>query len=352
MTKKATRAAIVPTKGIDRDPRQTDLVNYTADHTLARQLASKARSESTISSYRSDWRSFCTWTAVSEATALPASPPTVAAYLAHLYSLGRKPSSIDRALTAISQAHKLAGHPSPTSAPEVRETRAGMRRISGTAQKKAEPITVAHLERMIEKCDELPEPMRTRDKAILILGFAGALRRVEIADLDIEHLRSVPEGMILTIARSKGDQEGHGREIGIPFTSKLCAVHAVADWIEISRSETGPLFTRIRRGGNIKPDRLTPRSIGRLVTAAARRAGYVGKYSAHSLRAGFATSAAMADLPEGDIMEHTGHESIRVFRGYVRRGSLFVSNPLERLLGTNHAPETRLEIPTSPPQHS
>ena len=346
-----TEKEIVPRKGIDPDPRQTDLVNYTASATLARQLAAAARSDATIAAYRTDWSFFCTWTAVHSLTALPATATTIAAYVAFLYSIDRKPSSIDRALTSISQAHKLAKFKSPTTDPEVRETRSGMRRTAGTAQKKAEPITVEHLERMHEACDELNEPIRTRDRAILLLGFTGALRRAEIAALDVEHLRSVPEGMIVTIARSKTDQEGHGREIGIPFTARLCPVHSVADWIAAGKRAAGPLFARIDKGGTPR-GRLTARSISRLVTNAARRAGYVGKFSAHSLRAGLATSASMKGIPEADIMDHTGHESIRVFRGYVRRGSLFLSNPVDRLLGIPDAPETRPEIMTRPPQDS
>jgi integrase len=251
-----------------------------------------------------------------------------------MFTMQRKPATIDRALVAISQAHKLAKMDPPTSDPIVRETRAGMRRRAGTKQKKADPITVDHLARMIDCLDARPETFRFRDRAILLLGWAGALRRSEISKLDFEDIQSVPEGLVITLKKSKTDQEGSGREIGIPFTDQLCPVSALQMWLSISGIESGPLFRRIWKGGNIAHQfRLSPRSIDRVVRNAIDLAGYMGQFSAHSLRAGFATSAAMAGLAEAAIMDHTGHESIRVFRGYVRRGGLFRDNAVSSVLG-------------------
>jgi len=323
--------------GRDESPRQIEIagaeeLRRSGLLELTRDLATNARSEATRQAYRADLSAFVEWTERHDLEALPARPETIAAYIAAMHQEGRKPATIDRALTAISQAHKLKGHPSPTSSPLVRETRAGMRRRATVAQKKARPITLAHLARMIEALDQEPEPRRSRDRALLAIGWSGALRRSEIAALDWQDIREHADGLILTLRRSKGDQEGEGREIGIPFGSSICPVRLLAAWRAVSGAHDGPIFIGSRRGGNLTSDRLSARSVDRIVRHAAQTAGYSEVYSSHGLRAGFATSAAEIGLPDREIMRHTGHRSARVFQGYVRSASVFLRNPLTELL--------------------
>lgn len=336
-------ARLTQSTGRDENPRQIEIagaeeLRRSGLLELTRDLATNARSAATRQAYRSDLASFIEWTEAHDLAALPARPETIAAYVAQLHREGRKPSTIDRALTAISQAHKLKGHPSPTTSTLVRETRAGMRRRAGVAQKKARPITLAHLERMIQALDQEPEPRRSRDRALLAIGWAGALRRAEIAALDWSDFREHAEGLILTLRRSKADQEGAGREIGIPFGVTICPVRLLATWRAVSRAENGPVFVSSRRGGNVTRDRLSARSVDRIIRQAAETAGYSEVYSSHGLRAGFATSAAEKGLPDREIMNHTGHRSARVFQGYVRSASVFLRNPLQELLQSDRVP--------------
>ena len=282
---------------------------------------------STAKAYRSDWRHFAVWCHAHGLESLPAAPETVAVYLSAL-SETHKPSTLSRRVAAISQNHQAVGYEPPTRAAVVRKALAGIRRTKGTAPAVKVPLTVDDL-RIIAR-DHLPDGARgIRDRALLLLGFAGAFRRSELVGIDREHLEFVPEGVVVTLPRSKTDQEGAGRKVAIPYGQHLetCAVRALAAWLALARISSGPVFRRVDRHGNIGADRLTGKSVA--VTVKNYMAA-IGKdpaaYAGHSLRAGFATAAACAGAEERDIMRQTGHRSTVMVRRYIRDGSLFRSN--------------------------
>ena len=303
------------------------------------ELSDAAIADATKRAYRTDWSNFVTWCAALGLAELPARPDTVAAYIVHLDELGRAPATIDRALVAISQAHKLAGHePSPTASKAARRPLEGIKRTRGTKQKKAAPITLMHLRRMVAACDSSPRGQR--DRALVLVGWAGGFRRSELVSLDLEHIHATNEGLRVELGRSKTDQTGAGRVLGIPYGTyqaagawPTCPVRALEAWIELAAIDGGPLFRAVRRGGHISGDRLTARTVDKIVRRLVAAAGFrPDNYSAHSLRSGLATAWAAADVPERRIMAHLGHRSTATVRGYITEGSIFLKNPLAHLL--------------------
>jgi integrase len=294
----------------------------------ARQYMAQAKAPNTIRAYRADWTCFSAWCAAHFLTSLPARPETVALYVASLADAGRKPATIQRRLAAISKAHSAAGYESPTALRHacVSEVSKGIRRTKGTAQTAKAPVVTEQLRRMLA-C--LPDTLLgVRDRALLLMGFAGAFRRSELVALDAEHLQETPDGLVVTIQRSKTDQEGAGRKVAIPYGSLLgtCSVRNLKVWMGAAAIENGALFRSINRHGQIG-NRLTDQSVALIVK---RRVGAVGLemelFSGHSLRAGLATSAAIAGASEDAIMKQLGHKSPTMTRRYVRSTSLFREN--------------------------
>jgi integrase len=286
--------------------------------------ASKAAS--TRKAYGTDWADFAAWCGWKGVAALPAAPASVAAYLSELADHGKKASTINRRAAAIRFAHRVAGLDSPTSSALVEATTAGIRRSIGTAQQGKAPAVTEEIRRMLAT---LPEGRKgVRDRALLLVGFAGAFRRSELVGLDREDVTFCPEGMVLTLRRSKTDQEGAGQRKGIPHgqAADTCPVRALRQWLEDAGIDSGPLFRTVNRWGQLG-DRLSPIDVARAVKAAARAAGLDARhYSGHSLRAGLATAAAAAGVSERDIMRQTGHKSERMVRKYIRDGALFRDN--------------------------
>ncbi|MDZ4042537.1 MAG: site-specific integrase [Eubacteriales bacterium] len=291
------------------------------------EYASQAKAENTVRAYRSDWNHFVRWCNLNDAGPLPASVKTVGAYVTTLAEEGFKVSTITRRVSAISQAHQAAGHASPTQAWPVRTILAGIRRARGSAQEGKAPVLTEDLRQMIST---LPTGiLGTRDRALLLLGFAGAFRRSELVGLDVADLDFTREGLRVTIRRSKTDQDGRGRLIGIPYGSNptTCPVRALEDWIEASSIEEGPVFHAINRHGQIQAGRLSDKAVALVVKRAAHAAGLdPANFAGHSLRAGLATSAAAAGVSERAIMNQTGHRSVNMVRRYIREGSLFRDN--------------------------
>ena len=293
----------------------------------ARGYVAAARAPATVRAYRSDLRDFEAWCAAHGRVALPATPDTVADYLAALADSGRRASTITRRLSAISQGHRLAGLETPTQSPVVRMTAAGIRRRLGTAPRQVSPVLVADLRAMVES---LPDTTRgRRDRALLLLGFAGGMRRGELVGLDVADVREEPDGLRVTIRRSKTDQESAGRGVGIlrgrhPLTDPVAAV---ANWRDAAGVEEGPLFRPVGRDGVVGTERLSDRAVARIVKASAARIGLdPASVAGHSLRAGLATSAAAAGASERTIMATTGHRSEGMVRRYIRAGSLFAES--------------------------
>jgi site-specific recombinase XerD len=289
--------------------------------------ATRSKSAATISAYASGWRDFLAFCAERDLSALPASDETVALYLTHMADGGAKAATIARRLVVISQAHKGADLPSPTTSSLVHRVHAGIRRTIGTAQVGKAPAVVADLKTMLQK---LPGTrVGLRDRAVLLLGFAGAFRRAELVSLDLSDLEFSSAGLIVTLRRSKTDQEGASRRVGIPFGSSeaTCPVRAVSAWLDTARIADGPIFRPLDRFQRVQDTRLSDKAVALIVKRRAKAVGLDPKrYAGHSLRAGLATSAAAAGASERVIMSQTGHRSAEMVRKYIREGNLFTSN--------------------------
>ncbi|WP_420105120.1 site-specific integrase [Herbaspirillum huttiense] len=292
---------------------------------LAGRAAAFARAttaKSTRRAYDRDWRHFTAWCAVHGAVPLPASPQVVGLYLTHCAER-LAVATLSRRLAAISTAHRLHGHRLDTRHPAIHDVLRGIRRTKGTAQRQVTAATTPLLRAMLSTCDN--SLTGTRDRALLLLGFAAALRRSEIVALESSDLADVPEGLRLTIRRSKTDQDAAGDIIGIVRTGSVtCPVAALRAWCDAAAITEGRLFRKIDRHGNCGTG-LTDQSVALLVKKRAALAGYnPTNYSGHSLRAGFATSAAQNGVEERLIARTTRHRSMTVLRGYVRDGDLFL----------------------------
>jgi integrase len=255
----------------------------------------------------------------------------VAAYIAecagHL-----KPGSIQRRSNAIAEAHKAAGVESPTHAAIVRNTLKGIRRTLGTAPAQKAAALTNDIRAMVDAADD--GLIGARDRALILLGFAGAFRRSELVGLEVEDCAFGKDGLTVTLRRSKTDQTGEGRKIGIPYGANpdTCPVRNLQEWISQAGISTGPLFRSINRHGQVQAGRLSGIDVARVVKKLAERAGLdASKYAGHSLRAGHATSAAIAGASERSIMRQTGHRSVQMVRRYIRGGSLFRENSAGKL---------------------
>jgi site-specific recombinase XerD len=296
-----------------------------------REFIRTCKAESTLRGYQSDWRHFCTWCESHGLCPLPAAPDSVAAYIAEC--AGRlKVGSIQRRLNAIAEAHKAVGLESPTHAPIVANTMKGIRRTKGTAAVQKSAALTADIRAMLDSSDA--GTIGARDRALILLGFAGAFRRSELIGLDAEDCVFGKDGFTITLRRSKTDQQGAGRKIGIPYGSnpETCPVRAVQAWLELAGVSVGPLFRSINRHGRVQTKRLSSIDVARVVKKLVDRAGLdAAKYAGHSLRAGHATAAAIAGASERSIMNQTGHRSVQMVRRYIRDGSLFRENSAGRL---------------------
>lgn len=289
-------------------------------------FANANRSAATVRAYGSDWRHFEAWCVAHGRVALPAEAETVVLYVTDLAGSFR-PSTITRRLAAISVYHRRHGLESPTGSTAVREVMKGIRRSLRVAPQQAAPAVIGEIRRMVA---HLPtDTAGMRDRAMLLVGFAGALRRSELVGLDIADLTDRAEGIAVTLRTSKTDQEGQGRQVAIPYgrDPETCPVTALHAWLAAAGITGGPVFRPVDRHGNITPTRLSDRAVALVVKRAAARAGLdPDRYSGHSLRAGFATTAGANGAPERAIAAQTGHKSMEVLRRYVRHGSLFTDN--------------------------
>ena len=292
-----------------------------------RRFVRASRAANTIRAYRADFADFELWCEARRLSALPARPETVAAYLADRAE-ALSPATLSRRIAAISAAHRAAGYGGLSVREEpLRSVWAGIRRTKGTAPAQKAPIFVEELRCIVEA---LPRSLLgLRDRALLLLGFAGAFRRSELVGLDVDDLEFVPQGLVVRVKRSKTDQEGEGRLVGIPYGRRAatCPVRAVQAWLEASKITAGPVFRPIDRHENIRQKRLSDRAVALIIKRSVEACGLdPTRYSGHSLRAGLATSAAAAGVEERLIMAQTGHKSERIVRRYIREGDLFRKN--------------------------
>lgn len=297
----------------------------------ARDYISQAKAGNTVRAYRADWNDFFAWCSAHGLPAMPADPRTVTLYLSQLAAT-HKASTLTRRISAISQAHQLAGLKSPTHAAAVRALMAGIRRAKGTAPAAKAAALTQDIRAMV---GTLPSGLLgVRDRALLLVGFAGAFRRSELVGLNMEDVEFTADGLVVILRRSKTDQEGEGRKVGIPYGSnpETCPVRSLRAWIEASGITAGPIFRSVTRHSQLQAERLSDRAVALVVKRSAKAAGMeAAKYAGHSLRAGLATSAAIAGVSERSIMNQTGHRSTAMVRRYIRDGSLFRENAAARV---------------------
>lgn len=305
--------------------RQPPILSLEEAREAAATYARGSRAASTWRAYEADWRSFERWCRAVKLAPLPAIPHTVALYLSAEAKRGRAPSTLGRRLAAIRLMHVGARHPSPHDAIEVAEVLRGIRRAWKRPPQQKAPAVDEELKRMVDAVE--PETLRgLRDRALLLLGFAGALRRSELVALDAEDLMARPEGLAILIASSKTDQEGEGAVIAIPRVphSPYCPVQAVLDWQVVAGITTGPLFRRLNRGDRVGRSRLTAQSVALIIKALATRVGLeAARYAGHSLRSGFLTSAARQRASIFKMADQSRHKSLDVLREYVRNEERF-----------------------------
>jgi integrase len=301
---------------------------------VAAAYAKGSRAASTWRAYESDWRIFAAWCRSARCATLPAQPRTVALFLAAQAKLGFAPSTLERRLAAIRLMHVGAKLPSPHDGLEVDEVTRGVRRAWKRPAAQKAPAVDEEIQRLVNAV--APQTLKgLRDRALLLLGFAGAMRRSELVALDVEHLTLKPEGLLVLIVSSKTDQEGQGQTVAIPRVkgSPYCPVQAVSDWRVAASIETGAVFRRMQRGDVVGAARLTSQSLPLVIKELAAKVGLdPARYAGHSLRSGFLTSAARRRASIFKMADQSRHKSLDVLREYVRNEERFEDHAAEGLL--------------------
>jgi site-specific recombinase XerD len=292
----------------------------------AATYALSEKSENTRRAYRADLAQFVGWCGRVRATALPATAATVAAYFAGLADDGLKVSTIARRAAAIAYAHKLAGEASPIADERVKAVLRGIRRKIGVAPDAKAPATAEILSKIVKK---LPATLAgKRDRALLLIGFAAALRRSELVDLRVNDVERTAVGAFLRIGRSKTDQDGLGAQIAIAAGGKFRVLDALDDWISAAAILEGPIFRAVDRHGRVSQRALSGDAVAEIVKRAAKAAKLdPALFSGHSLRAGFVTSALERGADLFRIMDVTRHREVETLRVYDRRAKAFVNHP-------------------------
>jgi site-specific recombinase XerD len=304
------------------------------EETLLNLQSSKANN--TVRAYKSDFNDFGVFCAQNGFKSLPSEPNIVSLYLTHLSTKDAKISTLKRRLVSIGVIHKLKGHYLDTKHPSIIENIMGIKRRKGSIQKAKKPILINSLKLLINAIDKQnnQEIKKFRDRSIVLIGFSGGFRRNEIVSLDYDDLDFVPEGVKINIKRSKTDQFGEGFTKALPYfdSSQYCPVISLKKWLDISKITSGPVFRRFLKGSKLSENRLTDQTVAILIKEYLNLAGINSKnYSGHSLRSGFATSAAESGVEERNIMAMTGHKSTEMVRRYIKEANLFKNNALNKI---------------------
>jgi site-specific recombinase XerD len=304
------------------------------EETLLNLQSSKANN--TVRAYKSDFNDFGTFCAQNGFKSLPSDPKIVSLYLTHLSTKDAKMSTLKRRLVSIGVIHKLKGHYLDTKHPAIIENIMGIKRRKGSIQKAKKPILINSLKLIIDAIDQQYEQeiKKFRDRSIILIGFSGGFRRNEIVSLDSDDLDFVPEGLKINIKRSKTDQFGEGFTKALPYfdSSQYCPVVSLKNWLDISKITSGPVFRRFVKGSKLSENRLTDQTVALLIKEYLNLVGIDSKhYSGHSLRSGFATSAAESGVEERSIMAMTGHKSTEMVRRYIKEANLFKNNALNKI---------------------
>ena len=304
------------------------------EETLLNLKSSKANN--TVRAYKSDFKDFGLFCAQNGFKSLPSEPKIVSLYLTYLSTKDAKISTLKRRLVSIGVIHKLKGHYLDTKNPLIIENIMGIKRRKGSIQKAKKPILISDLKKIIDVIDneDNEDIKKLRDRSIILIGFSGGFRRNEIVSLDYDDLDFVEEGLKIQIRRSKTDQFGEGLVKALPYfdSPMYCPVVSLKNWIVISKINSGALFKRFTKGSKLSEYRLTDQTVALLVKKYLELVGIDSKnYSGHSLRSGFATSAAESGAEERSIMAMTGHKSTEMVRRYIKEANLFKNNALNKL---------------------
>ena len=304
------------------------------EETLLNLQNSKANN--TVRAYKSDFKDFGIFCAKNGFKSLPSEPKIVSLYLTHLSTKGAKISTLKRRLVSIGVIHKLKGHYLDTKHPAIIENIMGIKRRKGNNQKGKKPILINDLKKIINVIDQQSkeEIKKLRDRSIILIGFSGGFRRSELVNIDYDDIEFVSEGVKIFIKRSKTDQFGEGSVKALPYfdNSQYCPVASLQKLINISKINSGPLFRRFLKGLKLSEKRLTDQTVALLIKEYLELAGIDSKnYSGHSLRSGFATSAAESGAEERSIMAMTGHKTTQMVRRYIKEANLFKNNALNKI---------------------
>ena len=295
-----------------------------------------SKANNTVRAYKSDFKDFGLFCAQNGFKSLPTEPKIVSLYLTHLSTNQVKMSTLKRRLVSIGVIHKLKGYYLDTKHPIIIENIMGIKRRKGSIQIGKKPILINSLKLIINIIDEYNniKIKKFRDRSIILIGFSGGFRRNEIVSLDYDDLDFVAEGLKIKLKRSKTDQFGEGLVKGLPYfdNTQYCPVLSLKNWIEVSNITSGPVFRRLSKGSKISENRLTDQTVALIIKKYLKLAGIDNKnYSGHSLRSGFATSAAESGAEERSIMAMTGHKSPEMVRRYIKEANLFKNNALNKI---------------------
>ena len=304
------------------------------EETLLNLQHSKA--SNTVRAYKSDFNDFGLFCVQNGFKQLPSDPKIVSLYLTNLSTKDIKISTIKRRLVSIGVIHKLKGFYLDTKHPTIIENIMGIKRRKGSIQRGKKPLLINNLKEVINVIDyqKKEEIEKIRDRSIILIGFSGGFRRNEIVSLDYEDLDFVQEGLKINLKKSKTDQFGEGYTKGLPYfdNSKYCPVVSISKWIKISKISSGAIFRRFTKGSKLSESRLTDQTVALLIKEYLKLANIDSKnYSGHSLRSGFATSAAESGVEERSIMAMTGHKSAEMVRRYIKEANIFKNNALNKI---------------------
>jgi len=282
-----------------------------------------SKSNNTLRAYQSDFRDFSLFCSKNGFQAMPTTPNVIALYITHLSSYS-KYSTLKRRIASISILHKTRGHYIDTKHPIIIENLMGIKRTNGSHQKAKKPLLINDLKILIEIIDKSKEKdlKKIRDKALILVGFSGGFRRSELVNIELEDIEFVSEGVKIFIKRSKTDQSGEGMIKAIPYFENInfCPVKALKNWIDVIKLKKGKIFN------------ISDKNVSLIIKKYTNYAGLDSRmYAGHSLRSGFATSAAESGAEERSIMAMTGHKSTEMVRRYIKEANLFKNNALNKI---------------------
>ena len=281
-----------------------------------------SKANNTLRAYQSDYRDFSLFCSKNGLSSMPTQPKIIALYITHLSKFS-KFSTLKRRIASISVIHKLKGHYFDTKHPIIMENLHGIKRTLGSRQKAKKPLLINSLKKIIKAIDQ-EKKERDRDRALILIGFAGGFRRSELVSILKEDVELVDEGVKILIKKSKTDQSGEGSVKAIPYfqNQEFCPVIALKRYMSLKKfnSNSEKIF------------KLSDKSVALIIKKYAQIAGLdPTKYAGHSLRSGFATTAAEFGAEERNIMTMTGHKTTQMVRRYIQEANLFKNNALNKI---------------------